>query len=203
MHMHTWPRTCASQALLGAMNHAAVLAGEQEGGETQTFTARLRKSMHRCMVSGKGTRDLCGPSGLTTEAFIAAVKAEFESLDDFSVAPTQARHAPATARHARARGCATACPSARTPVRSPVRPPDRPTRPVRPTRLPRPCPQAVTPIEDDAEYDEELVQKLFAKLDTDSNGSIDYGELKIGLRRLNVAPKNLTSILAQQWEGRD
>ena len=80
---------------------------------------------------------------------------------------------------------------------------DRPTRPVRPTRLPRPCPQAVTPIEDDAEYDEELVQKLFAKLDTDGNGSIDYGELKIGLRRLNVAPKNLTSILAQQWEGRD
>lgn len=140
-----------AEALLGAMNHAAVLAGEQEGGETQTFTARLRKSMHRCMVSGKGTRDLCGPSGLTTEAFIAAVKAEFESLDDFSVAPTQ----------------------------------------------------AVTPIEDDAEYDEELVQKLFAKLDTDGNGSIDYGELKIGLRRLNVAPKNLTSILAQQWEGRD
>eukprot|EP00964_Phaeocystis_antarctica_P010416 scaffold5736_cov58-Phaeocystis_antarctica.AAC.1 len=121
------------QALLGAMNHAAVLAGEQEGGETevgprralllttdnlplttyhspltthhspltthhsplttypvhlttyrlpltahcplrtahyplrrgrhclplhtaQVFTARLRKSMHRCMVSGKGTR---------------------------------------------------------------------------------------------------------------------------------------------------
>ena len=44
---------------------------------------------------------------------------------------------------------------------------------------------------------------VMAKLDTDGNGSIDYGELKRGLRRLNVAPKNLTSILAQQWEGRD
>jgi hypothetical protein len=103
------------------------------------------------MVSGKGTRDLCGPAGLTTEAFISAVKQEFESANDFSLPPTQ----------------------------------------------------TVTPIEDDAEYDEELVRKLFAKLDTDGNGSIDYCELKRGLRRLNVAPKNLTSILAQQWEGRD
>ena len=81
---------------------------------------------------------------------------------------------------------------------------DRPA-PSPPVRLPVDLlsTQTVTPIEDDAEYDEELVQKLFAKLDTDGNGSIDYGELKRGLRRLNVAPKNLTSILAQQWEGRD
>jgi len=33
----------------------------------------LRESMHACMVAGKGTRDLCGPSGLTTEDFIATV----------------------------------------------------------------------------------------------------------------------------------
>merc|ERR1740130_2393194 len=78
-----------AEALLGAMNHAATLAGEKEGGETQAFTARLRKSMHRCMVSGKGTRDLCGPAGLTTEAFISAVKQEFESANDFSLPPTQ------------------------------------------------------------------------------------------------------------------
>eukprot|EP01052_Picozoa_sp_SAG31_P014974 SAG31_NODE_948_length_10825_cov_9.412829_7_plen_41_part_00 len=26
--------------------------------------------MHKAMVSGKGTRDLCGPSGLTTEEFV-------------------------------------------------------------------------------------------------------------------------------------
>ena len=127
------------------MNHAAVLAGEPAGGETEVFTTRLRKSMHRCMASGRGTRDLCGPAGLTTEAFIDAVKQEFESANDFSQPPTQ----------------------------------------------------TITPIEDDAEYDDELVQKLFAELDTDGNGSIDYDELKRGLRKLNVAPKNLTSILAQ------
>ena len=43
--------------------------------------------------------------------------------------------------------------------------------------------QTITPIEDDAEYDDELVQKLFAELDTDGNGSIDYDELKRGLRK--------------------
>jgi len=29
--------------------------------------------MHACMVAGAGTRDFCGPSGLTTEGFIDAV----------------------------------------------------------------------------------------------------------------------------------
>lgn len=29
--------------------------------------------MHKLMVAGRGTRDLCGPSGLSTEEFISAV----------------------------------------------------------------------------------------------------------------------------------
>ena len=29
--------------------------------------------MHSAMVAGKGTRDLCGPEGLSTEAFIAEI----------------------------------------------------------------------------------------------------------------------------------
>jgi len=93
-----------AEALLGAMNHAAVLAGEPAGGETEVFTTRLRKSMHRCMVSGRGTRDLCGPAGLTTEAFIDAVKQEFESANDFSQPPTQARP-----ERAAMPACACAC----------------------------------------------------------------------------------------------
>jgi hypothetical protein len=32
--------------------------------------------MCKLMASGKGTRDLCGASGLTTEAFVNAVEAE-------------------------------------------------------------------------------------------------------------------------------
>ena len=104
---------------------------------------RLRKSMHVCMVSGKGTRDLCGPSGLTTEAFIAAVANEFK------------REAPAV-------------PS-----------------------------QPVMPVEDPSEYDDEAVRKLYAMLDTDGNGVIDYEEFKRGLRKLNVAPKMLGDLLEE------
>lgn len=37
------------------------------------WTLSLRKSMHTCMVAGQGTRDLCGPEGLTTEGFVEAV----------------------------------------------------------------------------------------------------------------------------------
>ena len=37
------------------------------------FTNRMRESMHKCMVAGQGTRDLCGPEGLTTEGFIDVV----------------------------------------------------------------------------------------------------------------------------------
>jgi hypothetical protein len=59
------------EALIGAMNHAADLSGAP--AEVHTFTARLRSIIHATMVAGKGTRDLCGPSGLTTEQFIDTV----------------------------------------------------------------------------------------------------------------------------------
>ena len=37
-----------AEALIGAMNHAAILAGEPEGGEIQTFTARRAAALgHR------------------------------------------------------------------------------------------------------------------------------------------------------------
>lgn len=37
------------------------------------FTGRLRKAIHTSMVSGQGTRDLCGPAGLTTEQFVQLI----------------------------------------------------------------------------------------------------------------------------------
>lgn len=37
------------------------------------YTLKIRSIMHGLMVSGKGTRDLCGPNGLTTEAFVSEV----------------------------------------------------------------------------------------------------------------------------------
>jgi len=65
------------EALIGAMDHAADLSGNPD--EMHAFTSRLRSAMHKLMVNGQGTRDLSGPSGLTTEAFIDAVAAQIAS----------------------------------------------------------------------------------------------------------------------------
>ena len=64
------------EALIGAMKHAAVLQNDTK--EIDEFTDNLRKQVHRAMVVGKGTRDLCGPSGLTTEQFIDVVAGGLE-----------------------------------------------------------------------------------------------------------------------------
>jgi hypothetical protein len=34
----------------------------------------MRKIIHHLMATGRGTRDLCGPEGLTTEQFVDAVR---------------------------------------------------------------------------------------------------------------------------------
>jgi isocitrate dehydrogenase len=61
------------EALIGAMNHAADLAGDES---VPVYTTNLRSVIHGLMVSGQGTRDLCGPTGLTTEQFVDAVASQ-------------------------------------------------------------------------------------------------------------------------------
>jgi isocitrate dehydrogenase len=56
------------EALLSAMNHAGALEGNRE--DIVEFTTSIRQHVHQAMSSGNGTRDLCGPTGLTTEQFI-------------------------------------------------------------------------------------------------------------------------------------
>lgn len=58
-------------ALIGAMNYSEVLSGSS--GEIKSFTDKLYSAICELMSSGKGTRDLCGANGLTTEQFIDAV----------------------------------------------------------------------------------------------------------------------------------
>lgn len=60
-------------ALLGALNHSAKLAGEGKLAEMRSFTAIVRESMYEAFRENKGTRDFCGPQGLNTEDFIAYV----------------------------------------------------------------------------------------------------------------------------------
>lgn len=70
------------EALIGAMQHAATLQADahpddQEMQDTMAkimnFTETLRTAIHNTFRYGQGTRDMSGPSGFTTEDFIAKV----------------------------------------------------------------------------------------------------------------------------------
>ena len=65
-----------AEVLIGAIDHAADLAGGDKA--ITEYTVALRQAIHTLMVSGRGTRDLCGPSGLTTEQFVDAVAGELD-----------------------------------------------------------------------------------------------------------------------------
>ena len=59
------------EGLIGAMNHAADVHGG--AGSVHPWTGKLRGAIHKLFREGRGTRDLCGAGGLTTEQFIDAV----------------------------------------------------------------------------------------------------------------------------------
>merc|ERR1711920_616512 len=59
-------------ALLDAMDHAAALNPANKA-EVNRFTAHCKQAVYAAFRDGKGTRDLSGPSGLTTEQFVAHV----------------------------------------------------------------------------------------------------------------------------------
>jgi isocitrate dehydrogenase len=66
------------EAMIGAMEHAAVLdATTPEKATTKdqifNYCTTLRAAMHNTFRYGQGTRDMSGPSGFTTEEFIAKV----------------------------------------------------------------------------------------------------------------------------------
>jgi isocitrate dehydrogenase len=60
-------------ALRGAIDHSANLANSADSAKIKTFTANMYSSMCEAMADGKGTRDLNGHSGLTTEKFVEEV----------------------------------------------------------------------------------------------------------------------------------
>lgn len=63
-------------ALRGAIDHSVNLAkdlDDKTADGIKTFTAAMYDSMCEAMASGKGTRDLSGPSGLSTTDFIHEV----------------------------------------------------------------------------------------------------------------------------------
>jgi len=94
------------EALIGAMQYSVE---RQEGpGKCVAghpifdFTTEMREIIHLAMISGKGTRDLCGPDGLTTEEFVDVVGAVLDGsipktflareVPDAAVEPTLNKH---------------------------------------------------------------------------------------------------------------
>ncbi|CAK9054151.1 Isocitrate dehydrogenase (NAD(+)) [Durusdinium trenchii] len=61
------------EALIGAMQHAAAITEVPEESAIVDFTTKMRKFIHRAFAVGKGTRDISGPEGLTTEDFVDLV----------------------------------------------------------------------------------------------------------------------------------
>merc|ERR1712232_1149599 len=59
-------------ALLDAMNHAAVLDPSNKA-DVNRFTGHCKEAIYAAFRDGKGTRDLSGPTGLTTEKFVEHV----------------------------------------------------------------------------------------------------------------------------------
>jgi len=59
-------------ALLGAMEHAAVLHPANKE-DIFRWTGHCREAMYKAFRTGNGTRDLSGPEGLTTEQFVKYV----------------------------------------------------------------------------------------------------------------------------------
>ncbi len=66
------------EAMIGAIHHSVVLS--KGPADLSNFANKLQKAIHAQMTApGKATRDFSGPTGLTTEQFVQAVKARLEA----------------------------------------------------------------------------------------------------------------------------
>jgi isocitrate dehydrogenase len=92
------------EALIGAMKHSAELMrlhNKSTGADVVTakeltlFANRLQSAIHAQMVTpGKGTRDLCGPEGLTTVEFVKAVRQRLDGTVHHAVVQPAAAASP-------------------------------------------------------------------------------------------------------------
>jgi isocitrate dehydrogenase len=67
------------EALIGAIRHSVIL--NKGPAELKTFSDQLQQCMHAQLLEpGKASRDISGPSGLTTEQFVTAVRKRLDAL---------------------------------------------------------------------------------------------------------------------------
>jgi len=75
------------EALIGAIQHATKLTPGHD--ELYLFAEKLRTAIHAQMVTpGKASRDLSGPTGLTTQEFVQAVKDKIDGKVPMHPSPT-------------------------------------------------------------------------------------------------------------------
>lgn len=204
-----------AEALIGAMRHAADLDSANKVF-VHHYTSMLRQAMHRTMVYGQGTRDLCGPDGLTTEEFIDKVawrldrylkmgKAEAEEARTAPVRPNRKyrrnyavvdEDVRARTRAARAPLGRARAPSSRLTAACPA---PRFSRSSRSPFLPLPFSPAPHPFFSRSSRSpflpllplraHQAIAAMFKSYDTDGSGTIDLAEFTDMIVKLGVAPK--------------
>ena len=129
------------------------------------------------MVNGQGTRDLCGPSGLTTEAFVDMVAEQLATCVPNLAGPTTLTALllsyflePPTAEPSGARLDSTRLDSTRLDSTRLFRP--SAARVVR-SQAQAKATDAAKPYIADDDVDYAALEALFSELDTDNNGFID------------------------------
>jgi len=68
-------------ALMESIKYASIVNNKNQE-QIRIFTAKLRNLIHRSFVMGKGTKDLVGNNGLSTEEFISWIEKHLISAVD-------------------------------------------------------------------------------------------------------------------------
>ncbi|MFN5351165.1 MAG: isocitrate/isopropylmalate family dehydrogenase [Alphaproteobacteria bacterium] len=68
------------EALASAMEHAGKLESEASYKQVKVFTDAMMDSLYKIMMSPKGTRDIAGKTGSTTEVFVDLVAGEIAKI---------------------------------------------------------------------------------------------------------------------------
>lgn len=199
-----------AEALIGAVQHSCKLeqakqmmgsrsrpsssslrtiCGEEDCKRLLEFCTKLRSTIHACMASGCGTRDLCGPKGLTTEKFIACVAQHLRdgtspSTSDGQLVNNNGGNLSGSESEVPpgGSGSGSAEASAKVGVSMGLRSQATGNGGL---MVSRPV-QSV--VERDGLVDEDKLAAMFKEFDLDGDGKLNMAEFSAMMNKLNIAP---------------